>query len=570
MPASPTPVRQQLKSFPTPRIEDILFWETKECSRVEIPEYGTPHPDANKWPNHRFSLAEPLDDQGLTFKWWYCADRERQDDWNAEIKYFFGGNPDYPRFTRTYILRRGTGPGESMEKIPSGTPDSVFTTARLVAYYVLNMEGPIGSLYQTTIRTFDVIPGGPGDTTDPGGTGISQADVGITIKRPIETKDWIELTWKLTLPREVAMQNLSDDYAQCIIPGFENLVLVDEALEVSDNNDQEATLVRVYVGDQTAPNPGPSDTLKKKVRELPGSLPPDKFCTVVTVTDDTNIVLDPNNIDVTTLAAPSGTLVKAESSPGSGILKGTTDVQYGAYTKTTLSGRQWDENLQAFTTYTTQVLNPTDAAAAASGAAPGTEVTLTPLNTYWTLVTSEVPPVSAIGSTAVKFRTTHPFTWPRVLIDLQYGGVGKRPSPGEPATDGFALFLDYIFKPEWSGLCRAEVEIAFYVSNPIAVATSIPTQSLAPSSLQFSWPGVASVVIPSCLHDSFTFTGTTGTDDPQWAYVVYEKEWPASSLWTGGSAVDALDWPASLVVDYQVRPYKNGFLVKQIRVYSPY
>lgn len=564
---APAPVFQQLRSLPTPRIEDVIFFETVDCTRQEIPQYGTPHPDAQKWPGHKLGYAEATDAQGLVWKWWYVADREEQDLYDGEKTLPYFNNPDFPRFQRTLILPRGTGPGESFEEIPQGTPDSQFPDALLVSTAVFNIDPPLNSLYQRVVRIYDKIPGGSGDPNGGGGgdpSGESQSGNGVSWIRPLQTSEWIRLTWKITLPIDLAKANITPDLEYCIIPGFENLRLVDEATQDTESG-LSITVIRIYEGLLEGPPSSPSPVVKKQTRDIPGALPPDKFCSTMTVVDDVTKLHDPNDEDVTTVIAPSGVLIQVDVSPDGGKLLGQRGLKYGTYSKTSLTGRQWDDNLKAFTTYTIQVLSPADAATLASGAAAGTEVTLQPLNTFWTLCTSETPPVSTIGSPSMLYYTSHPWSWPRVLTSFQYGGVGLVDPP-----DASILYMDYEMTPEWQGLCKSEVRIAFYATNPIIFATTIPVQQLAPTGLDINWPGVGSFRIPSCLHGDFSFSGTTGTGNPVYDYTIYTKDWPASQLWESGSGSDQAIWPDSLIIDYDVQPYKNGFLVKQVKVFKPY
>ena len=51
--------RQRFSIFVSPRNEDFLFYEKVDKQRVleEIPEYGDPHPDYRKYPNHFFAQS---------------------------------------------------------------------------------------------------------------------------------------------------------------------------------------------------------------------------------------------------------------------------------------------------------------------------------------------------------------------------------------------------------------------------------------------------------------------------------------------------------------------------------
>ena len=65
MALNPSPQRQSVVTFPTPNVNDILFFETVDAERVgpDVPKYGSSHPDYKKWPNHRLVHIEAADDQ---------------------------------------------------------------------------------------------------------------------------------------------------------------------------------------------------------------------------------------------------------------------------------------------------------------------------------------------------------------------------------------------------------------------------------------------------------------------------------------------------------------------------
>ena len=101
------PFRQDRKVFPTPLIGDVLFSEVRDCNRTLIPEYGTPHPDAVKWPHHKLVYAKPVDiERNEIFEFFYAADRENQDLYNFEVGRLRVGTLSVPMVKRTYISPR--------------------------------------------------------------------------------------------------------------------------------------------------------------------------------------------------------------------------------------------------------------------------------------------------------------------------------------------------------------------------------------------------------------------------------------------------------------------------------
>lgn len=82
------PYRQDRRIYPTPIIGDVLFSEVRDCTRSEIPEYGTPHPNPKKWPDHKLVFVKPVDiERDGIFEFFYAAERENQDLYNFSSGY---------------------------------------------------------------------------------------------------------------------------------------------------------------------------------------------------------------------------------------------------------------------------------------------------------------------------------------------------------------------------------------------------------------------------------------------------------------------------------------------------
>jgi len=102
------PYRQDRKIFPTPIIGDVLFSEVRDCNRGNpFPEYGTPYPNANKWPNHKLVYIKPVDiERNEIFEFFYAAERENQDLYNFAFGLRNIGNREFRTVTRTYVTLR--------------------------------------------------------------------------------------------------------------------------------------------------------------------------------------------------------------------------------------------------------------------------------------------------------------------------------------------------------------------------------------------------------------------------------------------------------------------------------
>jgi hypothetical protein len=130
------PYRQDRKIFPTPLVGDVLFSEVRDGNRTNLPEYGTPHPNTTKWPNHKLVFIKPVDiERNEIFEFFYAADRENQDLYNFSVGYrnIIGnvGGREFRVIQRSYVTpREGFEPldiafGTPMPNIPEGKFDGV-------------------------------------------------------------------------------------------------------------------------------------------------------------------------------------------------------------------------------------------------------------------------------------------------------------------------------------------------------------------------------------------------------------------------------------------------------------
>lgn len=125
MPITLAPYRQDKRVFVTPLVSDILFYETRDCTRSEFPEYGTPHPNSSKWPNHKLVLIQEdtdTDRDGI-FRFYYAANRENQDLYNFEYTQADIGGTKFDAVARSYVTERSVFT-ESLDVMASPMPDS--------------------------------------------------------------------------------------------------------------------------------------------------------------------------------------------------------------------------------------------------------------------------------------------------------------------------------------------------------------------------------------------------------------------------------------------------------------
>lgn len=578
---NPAPQRQRLRAWPTPKVADVIFRQTFESTRTAVPAYGTPHPDTATYPNHKLVHAKVVDDQGLFLELWYAADRSNQEDYNYSLTFPYGGNPNYPRITRTYILPRSPAPLALGSADPGGSmfgtgeyfqPDGVsgyrqpggvfryFTSALPAGVLVAQSERPLGDelngLYVEVTRVYDVIPGlEEGASSD----ALGQTDDGYTVERPLQDKGWVRLTWKIVLPRTIADTYRRDNFDQCPIPGYINLLLVDERIETNPESNQTSNIVRVYEGNMAGLVTPSVATIVGQSRQIPGVIPPEKFLDSILTKQETKRVLDPGSENLEFITSPDGslTLVESRIAPegtniGNQIVTATKYSSPGQ-----LTGKSWDNDIRDYLPYTIRVMRPEDAAELPE--ISGEEMQIQPINRHWSIVTTETPRDTQFDIKS--YYSTTPFKWPAVLPPdgddkaLQWGIIRKK----NQATGNFndeVLWYDFELIPAWSGICKSKVELWWQREPPDFNGI----RALEPTEIVVSWP-IGNIRVPACLHYDYTFVWNTGTENPRWEDgISFTKYVPPT---------DPPFRPDSVVADYDVTPYKGGFRVRRITVYKP-
>ncbi len=147
----PAPQRQVVLTFATPSVADILFYETVDGQRIgtAVPDYGTPHPDSRRWPNHKLVFIQNDDEVGQMLRYYYAADRASQDAYNYELT-------DGLSLTRTYVIPRSDYPTNLPVPV-GGAADSVFTSYGFVSDSIVDVGQPLNGLYIVIQRKFEPI-----------------------------------------------------------------------------------------------------------------------------------------------------------------------------------------------------------------------------------------------------------------------------------------------------------------------------------------------------------------------------------------------------------------------------
>jgi hypothetical protein len=82
-------------------LRDLIFYEVVDFNiqSNRNMEYGTPHHNPQNYPNHVLVYIAPNDKEGKTYRYYYAAKRENQDDYNWQIN-------QGSELVRTYIIPR--------------------------------------------------------------------------------------------------------------------------------------------------------------------------------------------------------------------------------------------------------------------------------------------------------------------------------------------------------------------------------------------------------------------------------------------------------------------------------
>ena len=163
----PAPQRQVVLTFATPSVADILFYETVDGQRIgtAVPDYGTPHPDSRKWPNHKLVLIQNDDETGQMLRYYYAADRVAQEEHNWQVSYPYAGLTTCPRFTCVFIE-----PDETFNPVAKGTAHPLdlgantleqnlrFVGAKLMFEEEIELPEELRSIYHAVQRVYDKVP----------------------------------------------------------------------------------------------------------------------------------------------------------------------------------------------------------------------------------------------------------------------------------------------------------------------------------------------------------------------------------------------------------------------------
>ena len=162
-----------------------------------------------------------------------------------------------------------------------------------------------------------------------------------------------------------------------------------------------------------------------------------------------------------------------------------------------------------------------------------------------------------------QYNTTKNMGWPAVFATLY--------TQKWPRRDGTSQLILYpVFKREsYDGPTPMLIEnywrkTPFDAPDSAGGATGTHTKlaqikPMEPMAMSYTTP-MFSVNVKKCLHGEESLIYTTGTDDAVWDYIEYKANWKKTNY---------DNWPASIVISDDQRPFRGGYLRTKVTAYRP-
>jgi hypothetical protein len=152
----------------------------------------------------------------------------------------------------------------------------------------------------------------------------------------------------------------------------------------------------------------------------------------------------------------------------------------------------------------------------------------------------------------VTYETTLNYSFPKVLTEVTFFLYPRK----DTKDDEYYPKATYA-KQAFSGPCRASVTETWSKTVPTGTATIDPP--ILSGRIQWATP-YFSFDSGSCIHGPVNFTLTTGTVSDTYEYVIDKFN---------AAATNYVDWPASIIVSNEVAAQNEGYVTRQVTVYSP-
>lgn len=530
----------------TPLGTDILFIERHHLDEYPdgLPSYGTAHPDAATWPNHKLVFIKKTENGSLQF--FYAADRANQDSYNFEFSSqgTLGNSPE--TLTRTYVVPRA---GFVPNAIDKGTADAVYTSYVLDAEIEQRIgEQELDSLYVVLRRTYTI------RGTD---------DVRVT---PFETDVLFSERHHLDeypggLPSYGAAHPDADtwpDHELIFIQKSENGSLKFFYAAKRGKQNKYNFQVQEAIGASTGYDTATRTYLLKREDYLNNYSGGNYLSLILEYGGDPGADATVPAHTTFVFGNPSGA---QETGPFTLTYAGRTVGRVGEQELESLYivvvdsyirlDTYTDSQLIPGTTKTGEVTRTLSKSPVSGGTVDddGFVTESRQLNHDFYITTSRqvVSRASGRGGFPRTFTTSVPYFWPAVLEPGNFGILNI-------TVDGkFRSIVDYRLRQPYQGPCAAEVTEEWYTEPPSPVTPIDPI--LRPDSISYNGVWV-NFTIPACLHPQvFVREEYTGLAGSLWL----EKTWPATPL---------TDWPPTITRQV-VRPFQGGYLLETIVIYRP-
>ena len=512
--------RQRVIEFATPKVADLVIVERVDSSKnvnaaatAYDSDYGTPHPDATRFPNFKLALIKNSDDDhGQYQDWYYVADRTEQDKYNWEFQAAGGESPRYDTVVRTYVLPRADGGGTGGEThfdearplltsaMPTTTNDpfgaSDFSTSGTDASYILFEKKQVRSgddfldtlfvveqrvyVKRVSMRRVDVddaFPYNARDAADNGSSDDNPPYGGLISKETLYHKDEaIYATIDFIDPSsDTGIQEIDDPSANATRRG------------IRSSSSSEITAQYVFTNANA----------------------------VYTITGNNNTHDDTSSNDYT---------YNFWGVDAFGIMR---------------EGKQLSDN-------------------------------------WYALVERQVIVPSRTTNQVSKYTTYQNYSWPAVLQNedgVNEGGVGGGGIDGYTWTrkngGGDTVIFPRYKRHAYSGPTKVEVTLFWSKEQFSSAGTTDGTDGgnlnltnvipMHPVPISFVSP-LESLNVGPTLHTEIDVMITTGTDHPVWELAGAQFTYEATNY---------TDWPDSLIISDTQKPYRGGWLRERIKAFKP-
>jgi hypothetical protein len=166
----------------------------------------------------------------------------------------------------------------------------------------------------------------------------------------------------------------------------------------------------------------------------------------------------------------------------------------------------------------------------------------------------QIPPKtgSPLASRSREWWTTANYYWPPVLLYYDITTIEQRSGAEE-----YRVFVN--LRDGVNGPSKAKITEIWHAENPYPGGTGILIEQMRPTGFQFQGARLR-FNLPECLHGTIDQMEFIGNTDPVYVTQGYRLYVPATNF---------TEWPASIVADHDIRPWRGGFMERITTVYPP-